>query len=104
MKLSKKQSILVTWCALGGIALFVLFYLSFFVIPCYLDPTDCSGRDMAVVVITMPMMYLFSWVIPESFTIVGEMFVVFIFGIIQFGLIGFLLSYGLIKLRNLFKK
>lgn len=75
------------------IGIFSLFFLTQYAIPCYLDPTDCSGRDIAMAVLTLPtsgVVSIVAVVLPDSWTdpISVQMFLVFLSGVIQYGALG----------------
>lgn len=90
----KKKS-LQFWMGFGAsicAGIFILFFLTGYSIPCQQDPTDCSGRDIGMMVLTLPtsaVLLLPVNILPSSWINISvEMFVVFLSGIIQYGAIG----------------
>ncbi len=73
--------------------LFILFFVLGYVAPCQADPSDCSGRDMTMVLFAAPMSYLVGLVsvlFPATWTasIEVQMNLVLFAGILQYGLLG----------------
>lgn len=77
--------------------LFGLFFLTAYSIPCSIDPTDCSGRDIGMYLMTLPtsgVLVSLSILIPETWfrSIAVQMFFVFVSGVIQYGAFGVLVG------------
>ena len=78
----------------AGLYAFVFLFL--YAIPCFLDPTDCSGRDIGVFMLAYPtsdvLLQSATNVFPSAFEDVRhQMIGIFFAGMLQYALAGYLI-------------
>jgi hypothetical protein len=84
--------------------LYLLFFVTAYAIPCDVDPTDCSGRDMVMAVTSAPTFFIISFLFQFDVGIQAEMSIALFSGMLQYGIVGYVVSWFSIWFAKGFKE